>query len=119
MRSAPPPSPTPWRHQGLRDVQIPLSEHAKVVTLPPQDEDPPADSWAVLAGWGHRFTSGSIMKNLQRVDILVYSDEDCKAAHGSKVSPAYHVCSVVPERCKGHCNGDSGGPLVADGKQIS
>lgn len=44
------------------------------------------------------------MKNLQRVGILVYSDEDCSRAHGSSVNSAYHVCAGVPEGGKGQCS---------------
>lgn len=76
-----------------------------------------------------------MQRDLQRVDILIYTDADCSKAHGSRVDSRYHVCSGIPEGGKGQCNvstyhfqfktkhlillfqGDSGGPLVANGKQ--
>jgi len=99
------------------DSAIVYGDSAQPVALPEQDEAPPAGDISILAGWGYPYTGGSVMKDLQRVDLLVYSDEDCKAAHGT-VSATYHVCSGVPEGGKGQCSGDSGGPLVANGKQI-
>lgn len=44
------------------------------------------------------------MLDLQKVNIVVYSDEDCKAAHGSYVDEAYHVCAGIPEGGKGQCS---------------
>ncbi|KAF2882708.1 hypothetical protein ILUMI_23441 [Ignelater luminosus] len=96
---------------------IPLGECIQPVKLPLQGEIPPAGKSAVLSGWGLSKTGGIVMKNLQRVDIFVYNDEDCRKAHGSRVNPNYHVCAGVPEGGKGQCSGDSGGPLVVDDVQ--
>ncbi|XP_031330576.1 trypsin-7-like [Photinus pyralis] len=90
----------------------------KPVTLPSQGEAAPDGEWAVLAGWGSSKTGGGVMKHLQRVNILVYSPDDCKAAHGNNVDERHHICAGVPEGWKGQCSGDSGGPFVANGKQV-
>lgn len=44
------------------------------------------------------------MDDLQRVDILLYSDDACEAAHYNVTSRAYHVCAGIPEGGKGQCN---------------
>lgn len=46
------------------------------------------------------------MQNLQRVDIQVYTDEDCERIHylTGPTSRAYHVCAGIPEGGKGQCN---------------
>lgn len=46
-------------------------------------------------------------EQLQRVDLIVYSDEDCEALH--PVDPImltnrqYHLCAGAPEGGKGQC----------------
>ncbi|KAF2882712.1 hypothetical protein ILUMI_23445 [Ignelater luminosus] len=57
------------------------------------------------------------MEHLQRVDLIIYTDENCSKAHGSKVDSKYHLCGGVPEGGKGQCSGDSGGPLTYNGVQ--
>lgn len=46
------------------------------------------------------------MENLQRVDLKVYSDEECERIHAltSPASREYHVCAGVDEGGKGQCN---------------
>lgn len=46
------------------------------------------------------------MENLQRVDILIYTDDDCESLHAQTgpTSRSYHVCAGVPEGGRGQCN---------------
>lgn len=46
------------------------------------------------------------MENLQKVDIKVYSDEDCERIYATKgpTDRKYHVCAGVPEGGKGQCS---------------
>lgn len=48
-------------------------------------------------------TGGSTQNYLQRVDVILYTDKNCKADHGSQVDLRYHVCTGVPEGGKGVC----------------
>lgn len=43
------------------------------------------------------------MKNLQKVDIKVYSDEDCERSYES-TNRKYHICAGVLEGGKGACD---------------
>ncbi|XP_044269857.1 trypsin-3-like [Tribolium madens] len=89
----------------------------KPTNLPIAFNATPENSPALLAGWGLPYSGGTVMKHLQKVDIFVYSDDDCERIH-KETGPTnrkYHVCAGVPEGGKGQCNGDSGGPLTVDG----
>jgi len=43
------------------------------------------------------------MQNLQEVDLLVYSDEECYDIHGSQLNPN-NICAGVLGGGKGQCN---------------
>ncbi|KAJ3660402.1 hypothetical protein Zmor_004852 [Zophobas morio] len=99
---------------------LPLGPYVQPTTLPPAFNATPENSVALLAGWGLPFTNGSVMTDLQKVNILVFPDADCERIH-ALTGPTHrsrHVCAGVPEGGKGQCNGDSGGPLIVDGVQI-
>lgn len=49
-------------------------------------------------------SGGSLQDSLKRADIILYTDEYCKAFHGREVDFRYHVCAGVPEGGKGECN---------------
>ncbi|XP_071054342.1 trypsin-1-like [Onthophagus taurus] len=97
---------------------LPLSDTVKPIVLPKFEQNFEGWSSATLVGWGLSHTGGSTMTHLQKVNILLYPQEQCKAAHGAKVDDINHVCAGVPEGGKGQCNGDSGGPLTVDGVQV-
>lgn len=46
------------------------------------------------------------MQNLQRVDIQVFTDEDCESLHAwtGPTSRLYHVCAGIVGGGKGQCN---------------
>lgn len=49
-------------------------------------------------------TGGARQQHLQRVDLVIYSDDDCEEAHPFRTFREYHICSGVPEGGKGQCN---------------
>lgn len=65
-----------------------------------------------VAGWGLLGSGLPASKILQKVDLQIYSYEDCKAAHDlSPSTPDIYptnICAGVPEMGKAECNGDSG-----------
>lgn len=41
---------------------------------------------------------------LQKVDLQVFSDDDCEQLHNNDTDRRYNVCAGVPEGGKGQCN---------------
>ncbi|RZC40948.1 Trypsin domain containing protein [Asbolus verrucosus] len=79
---------------------------AQPVKLAPAFNSTPENSPALLSGWGLPYSGGSVMNHLQKVDIMVYSDEDCERIH-AQTGPTdrhYHICAGVPGGGKGQCN---------------
>lgn len=74
-----------------------------------------------VVGWGIK-SNGQLSSILQKVDLQIYSYDDCKAAHS--INPygldiyRSNICAGVPEMGKAECNGDSGGPLIVNGVQV-
>lgn len=64
------------------------------------------------AGWGTIGSGLPISTVLQKVDLQIYSYEDCRDAHAvSGVNLNIYrtnICAGVPEMGKSECNGDSG-----------
>ncbi|EFA01277.2 serine protease P40 [Tribolium castaneum] len=99
---------------------IVFGAYVQPTNLPIAFNATPENSPALLAGWGLPYSGGTVMKHLQKVNIFVYSDDDCERIH-KETGPTnrkYHVCAGVPEGGKGQCNGDSGGPLTVNGVQV-
>ncbi|EFA01278.1 serine protease P41 [Tribolium castaneum] len=96
---------------------IVFGKNIQPVTLPKAFNATPEHSSALLAGWGLPFSGGDLMTHLQKVNIIVYSDDDCERIHKGTgpTNRKYHVCAGIPEGGKGQCNGDSGGPLTVNG----
>ncbi|XP_055903826.1 chymotrypsin-2-like [Eupeodes corollae] len=85
--------------------------------LPKQGFEVPADDMGTLIGWGLEKTGGVIQKNLQQVQLKIYSDEECNKRHEG-MTTVHQICGGVDEGGKGQCSGDSGGPLIYDGYQV-
>ncbi|XP_037045239.1 trypsin 3A1-like [Bradysia coprophila] len=99
---------------------IRLSEPAEVsqyAILPRQFADVAHETPSKLLGWGLDQTGGVIQTTLQEVDLIVFSDEDCRDRHNSVIHPS-HICGGVPEGGRGQCSGDSGGPLLVNGVEV-
>ena len=66
--------------------------------------------------WGTLHEGGLLLpKMLQKVDVPVVSDEECRVAYGDQVQDSM-ICAGLKEGGKDSCQGDSGGPFVCDGK---
>lgn len=48
-------------------------------------------------------TNDTLPTILQKVDVKIYSDEICDAAHNGVVDLQHHICSGIPENGKGSC----------------
>lgn len=60
--------------------------------------------------------SNSIASELNRVDLLIISNDVCRNTFGVIVQPQ-HICTSG-QGVVGGCNGDSGGPLTVNGLQV-
>merc|ERR1711872_685947 len=71
-----------------------------------------------VSGWGTTSEGGSLGRVLQKVDVPVVSDADCRDAYG--VNDVYDsmICAGLPQGGKDSCQGDSGGPFMC-GNQLS
>ncbi|XP_055849536.1 mite allergen Der p 3 [Episyrphus balteatus] len=87
------------------------------IKLPEQGFEVPGGDIGTLVGWGLEKTGGVVQKDLQQVDLKIYSDEECNERHNG-VTSVHQICGGVDEGGKGQCSGDSGGPLVYKGVQV-
>lgn len=94
-----------------------LNDFINTVKLPKQGQVTRAGSDAVLVGWGLNASSGIVQTHLQKVDIKIFSDDDCQELHNNGTHFT-NICAGVPGGGKGQCNGDSGGPLLVNGEQV-
>ncbi|KAF5279126.1 hypothetical protein FQA39_LY05804 [Lamprigera yunnana] len=94
------------------------NKYVQPIKLPKVNYATPVGSKATLVGWGYPMDNSQVLDKLHKVDIHVYSDENCKRTHGANITTEVHICAGVPEGGKGQCSGDSGGPLTVDGIQI-
>ncbi|KAK9746590.1 Trypsin [Popillia japonica] len=97
---------------------IKFGDNARPVSLPTQGQEFPDWSRAVLAGWGRPSLPEPSNENLQKVDILLYSDDACEAAYPYRTNRTSNFCAGIPKGGKGQCKGDSGGPLAVAGTQV-
>jgi len=74
-----------------------------------------AGSIATVVGWGAKSQGGSTSDTLQKVDIPVISNQDCrdKTTYGDKITGNMLCAGNINEGGKDSCQGDSGGPLIA------
>ncbi|XP_017851982.1 trypsin-1 [Drosophila busckii] len=100
----------------LLQLQLPLNfnELVQPVRLPQPQQPTLGNTSVVLVGWGLNATGGVVQKHLQKVELQVFSDEDCSNRHQTQLFDT-QLCAGVPEGGKGQCSGDSGGPLLLAG----
>jgi trypsin len=99
---------------GLVKLKAPLDTglHGSPVKLSMPGNYYATGTKTTVAGWGRVGSGQPISTILQKVDLQIYSYEDCKAAHGLSTSGLEiyptNICAGVPEMGKSECNGDSG-----------
>ncbi|KAH8245032.1 hypothetical protein KR032_004265 [Drosophila birchii] len=91
--------------------RVTFSQRVQPVRLPEARQATPSNLSVILAGWGLNKTGGSVQKQLQKVQLQVFSDEECSERHQTQLHDS-QICAGLPEGGKGQCSGDSGGPLI-------
>ncbi|KAI8038298.1 trypsin-1 [Drosophila gunungcola] len=93
---------------------VTLTKRVQPVRLPEPHQVTPGNASAVLAGWGLNATGGLVQRDLQKVQLQVFSDAECSERHQTQLHGT-QICAGLPEGGKGQCSGDSGGPLLLTG----
>ncbi|XP_063983900.1 chymotrypsin-2-like [Diachasmimorpha longicaudata] len=96
-----------------------VSSTLNFVPMPSPGMAVPADSPAIVSGWGNLRQGGPSPNHLQKAKILIADQKYCKKryAPGNTVHDT-HICAHDPVEETGSCNGDSGGPLTVRGKLV-
>ncbi|MDA3629435.1 serine protease [Saccharopolyspora sp. WRP15-2] len=76
-----------------------------------------AGKTATTLGWGATAEGGQASQTLQKADVPLTSDDDCKKAY-SQYNAEAMVCAGFPQGGVDACQGDSGGPLVVENKLV-
>ncbi|XP_064480504.1 plasma kallikrein-like isoform X1 [Ornithodoros turicata] len=90
-----------------------FTEYIGPVCLPEPEEDY-AGAMCTTSGWGRTANDGTASDILQKVDLPIWTNEECALAyaeHELNITDNM-VCAGYKEGGKGACHGDSGGPLV-------
>jgi len=86
-----------------------------VAPIPLQYNETEAGTVCTVTGWGTTHEGGLMLPSqLQKVDVPVVSDEECRVAYGDQVQDSM-ICAGLKEGGKDSCQGDSGGPFFCDG----
>merc|ERR1712098_704962 len=94
------------------------SPYISTVTLPSSGEEYSDGTVCTVSGWGTTREGGSLGRVLQKVDVPVVSDDDCRVSYGSSSVYDSMICAGLPQGGKDSCQGDSGGPFMC-GNQLS
>merc|ERR1719315_640723 len=92
------------------------SQYIDTISLPASGEEYSAGSMCTVTGWGTTSQGGSLAGTLQKVDVPVVSDDDCRGSYGQEDILDSMICAGVAG--KDSCQGDSGGPFMC-GNQLS
>lgn len=71
--------------------------------MPKQGQNTPGGSTATLIGWGRNASEGIVQLRLQKVDLRVFSDEECQSIHYAPVHST-NICAGVDEGGQGQCS---------------
>lgn len=96
-----------------------LSRKVQVACLPvdPSTDYPSPVRTCYAAGWGTLASGGSLPTNLNEVDLLVYSSNDCRFVDTQSTKNwNSQICAGDKSGNKDTCQGDSGGPLYIQDK---
>lgn len=101
----------------ILDSAIPINGiNTWTITL--ADEEPQADSLAVVSGWGATVEGGPSSAKLQEVELNIVNRNECDANYGYQRIEENMLCAGSKIGGKDACQYDSGGPLVGNNRLI-
>ena len=98
----------------LLKISEPFTFNDVVQAIPLPEVGESFSGSATVTGWGTLSSGGSSPAILQKVDVPIVSDAECRSAYGSNDIYDSNICAG--EAGKDSCQGDSGGPLACEGK---
>ncbi|XP_063244255.1 transmembrane protease serine 9-like [Bacillus rossius redtenbacheri] len=95
-------------------ARVPVSAHIRPVCLPRSAEPSYEGASALAAGWGTLGEGGKVACSLQKVDLPVMGNQQCRleSAYNQRMITDKMLCAGHLVGGKDSCQGDSGGPLV-------
>merc|ERR1711988_1952498 len=95
-----------------------LGKHVGTIKLPNQNDEYEEGTTCTVTGWGAVKEGGHLANKLQKVDVPVVSDENCRGAYGEEEIADSMICAGLDAGGKDSCQGDSGGPFMC-GDELS
>ncbi|XP_076057350.1 trypsin-1-like [Oratosquilla oratoria] len=105
----------PWRTTNdiaLLKLAKPLTMNDYVKRIPLETDEVSVD--CQVTGWGALTEEGSFPSILQKVNVNVITDKECRDAYGTNMILDSMLCAGGDGE-KDSCQGDSGGPLACNG----
>jgi len=100
------------------DGTVTMGSHVGAISFPSDGEEYDAGTMCTVTGWGTTSEGGSLGKILQKVDVPIVSDADCRGSYGENDIADSMICAGFEQGGKDSCQGDSGGPFMC-GAQLS
>jgi len=98
---------------------VEYTEHIQPICLPTPDDQFPAGTPCLVAGWGHRVEGGpNVAKHVNHARMPIIDREECLKMYynvgwiNSETLTSTTICAGVLEGGSGSCQGDSGGGLI-------
>ena len=89
-----------------------FNDYVNAIPIPAAGET--FEGYGTVTGWGTLSTGGISPDVLQKVDVPLVSDKECRQAYGDTNILDSMMCAG--EEGKDSCLGDIGGPMACDGK---
>lgn len=93
----------------ILDGDFEFNELVQPITL--AKERPEHGTPVIVTGWGVTTEGGYIPNTLQKVEVNVVENSECKRAYSIMLTSRM-LCAAVDGGGKDACQGDSGGPLI-------
>jgi len=94
------------------------SDYIGAIAMPEAGEEYEEGTICTVTGWGTTSEGGSLANKLQKVEVPVVSDANCRSSYGDEEITDSMICAGLAEGGKDSCQGDSGGPFMC-GDQLS